>query len=276
MKARRFITALLAALAISGLLTVWLGRKMSKPPTVQAAAAHRYVGAVHNLDPGVVVQPSDLEMVDWNATKAVEGASEKMEDIAGRTVLYPIAVGEPILQRQISAAGAGVGLAARIPNGMRAISLRSDEIVGVAGFLLPGTRVDVLMTYRSPSSQDSSTSTVLQDAEVLTAGQKMQPDPEGHANMASVVTLLVAPNDAAKLTLASSQGSIHFVLRNSSDHQQTSQHPTDIASLAGLPTHVEAPQAGPVVHTNMNPAPEKKPYTVETIRGDKQTMESFK
>jgi pilus assembly protein CpaB len=279
MKTRRLLTALLMALVISGVLTAWLASKMNKPRAVQAAApAHRYVGAAQNLDPGAVVQPTDLKMVDWGSNVPLEGASERMEDIVGHTILYPVAAGEPITQRQVSAPGAGIGLSARIPTGMRAISLKSDEIVGVAGFLLPGTHVDVLMTYKDPSSQDSITTTVLQDAQVLTTGQKMQADPKGEANTASVVTLLVTPDDAQKLTLASAQGSIHFVLRNGADHDQTTQRTESIASLTGVGRHAEAPRApGPVVHTEQPQAPaEKKGYVVETIRGDKQSSETFK
>ena len=198
-----------------------------------------------------------------------------MEDVVGRTVLTPVSTGTPILQRQVSSAGAGVGLSARIPNGMRAISLRSDEIVGVAGFLLPGTHVDVLMTYRDPNSQNSITTTVLQDAEVLTAGQKMQADPKGEANNASVVTLLATPDDAEKLTLASAQGSIHFVLRNGADHELNAETPTSIASLIGM-QQAHGPAVPHATSTAPAPTPEKKPYTVETIRGDKSSLESFK
>ncbi len=277
MNGRRLVTALLMALAISGLLTLWLGSKITKPRTVQAAAPHRYVGAARNLDPGAVIQPADLKMVEWPAANPVDGATEKMEDVAGRTVLYPIAGDQPIMQRQVSAAGAGSGLSARIPNGMRAISLRSDQIVGVAGYLLPGTHVDVLMTYRSQNTQDSITTTVLQDAEILTAGQKMQADPEGKANMADVVTLLVKPEDAEKLTLASAQGSIHFALRNGVDHDQTQQRPTSIGNLVGETPHVaSAPQSNFAGYTGPKTPAEKKPYVVETVRGDKSSSESFR
>ena len=276
MNTRRLMIALGAALCISGLLTFWLSTKLSKPHAVQAAATHRYVGAAKDLDPGSIVEPSDLKMVDWPQVTPLQGASEKMEDVAGHTVLYPIATGEPILQNHMSAPGAGVGLSARIPSGMRAISLRSDEIVGVAGYLLPGTHVDVLMTYHSQQSQDSITSTVLQDAQVLTAGQKMQADPKGEANTASVVTLLVTPDDAEKLTLASAQGSIHFVLRNGVDHQQTDQHPHNIGDLTGLAQHAEVERPALGMRPEPRPVAEKKPYVVETIRGDKQSSESFK
>ena len=123
-----------------------------------------------------------------------------------RVLLYPLAKGEPIIDRQLAAVGAGAGLTAQIPSGMRAISVRSDEVVGVAGFLLPGTHVDVLMTYHSNASPDPQTLTVLQDVVVLAAGQQIHPDPNGKPVSVNVVTLLLKPEDAEKLVLATSLG----------------------------------------------------------------------
>jgi pilus assembly protein CpaB len=271
MKARRLLTALFAALAISGVATVWLGSKISKPKPVVVAAAQRFVGAANNLEAGAVLQPTDLKMVDWPAGVPLDGSTDKMDGVVGRTLLYPVAAGQPISSHQVSQAGAGIGLSARIPDGMRAISLKSDEIVGVAGFLLPGTHVDVLMTYRDTNSQNSITITVLQNAQVLTTGQKTVADPKGEANTASVVTLLVTPLDAEKLTLASAQGSIHFVLRNGADQNENQLKPQDINTLAGIQKPVvKAPQAVKA------PAPPPQPYSIETIRGDKSSSESFK
>ena len=112
----------------------------------------QYVAALHNLDQGETLQKTNLTMVDWPGTGKLDGAFAKADDLVGRTVLYPLAAGEPILERQLASAGAGVGLSTKIPDGMRAISLKSDQVVGVAGFLLPGTHVDVLVTYRTPTT----------------------------------------------------------------------------------------------------------------------------
>ena len=271
MTARRLLSALLLALVGSGLFTFWVSRNFSK--SVPAAAPRQqYVAALHALEPGETLQKTNLALVDWSAGK-LEGGFLKPDDLVGRSVLYPLAAGEPILDRQLSAAGAGLGLSTKIPDGMRAISLKTDQVVGVAGFLLPGTLVDVLVTFRTLQQLDPVTSTVLQDAEVLAAGQKTQPDPEGKPTTVDVVTLLVKPNDAERVTLASTQGTVHFILRNGSDHVRVDDKPAELAQLGGTQ---------PVVHAKIRKvdAPVQvtitKVYTVQTVAGGKQTTESFK
>lgn len=273
MIARRLILALCVAIVISGLFTYWISRRFAKPG---AAAAHvRYVATAKALNAGQVLEPADLVMVSWPAGQPLSGAFQKTEDVVGRTVMYPLASGEPVVDRQVSAVGAGTGLSTRIPEGMRALSLKSDQVVGVAGYLLPGTRVDVLVTFHGPTLPDPVTTTVLQDVQILTAGQKMQPDPDGKASTADVVTLLVTPTDAEKVVLASAQGTVHFVLRNGSDHVVHDDPPTQLSSLgAGVRTPLAPkPTVRKAAATTIAQAP--KPYRVEVIRGDKQTMESF-
>lgn len=275
MVARRLVTALLLALAVSALFTMWLSRKMSRPHTAEAAT-HRYVAAAQNLDPGTLLTASSLKMVDWPSTSPLEGAFAKPEDIVGRTLLYPLGAGQPVVERQLAAPGAGVGLSAKIPDGMRAISLRDDEVVGVAGFLLPGTHVDVLVTYRSPNGDQTITQIVLQDVQVLAAGQKTQADPDGKAATANVVTLLVSPPDAEKVMLATSQGSVHFVLRNGSDRERVDDQLTKMGTLGAF---TQTTPAAPVSPAPRKPAvaaaPQKQAYVVQTLRGDKVTEEKF-
>ena len=221
-----------------------------------------------------MVQKASLKLVDWPEASPVDGAFTKPDDVAGRMLMYPISAGEPITEHQLAAAGAAAGLSTRIPDGMRAISLRTDQIVGVAGFLLPGTRVDVLVTFHVLPSNTPVTSTVLQDAQVLAAGQKMQPDPDGKVAPADVVTLLVNPMDAERVVLASTQGSVHFVLRNGEDHTLVAGPSAELANLGGpsepKPTIVRSSIKGPVNNATAVP-----PYVVRVVNGNKQTVESF-
>jgi pilus assembly protein CpaB len=183
-------------------------------------------------------------------------------------------------EKQVSAPGAAVGLSTHIPDGMRAISLRTDQVVGVAGFLLPGTRVDVLVTYHMPPENTPITSTVLQDAQIIAAGQKMQPDPDGKVAPVDVVTLLVNPMDAERVVLASAQGVVHFVLRNGSDHQHVDGSSAEMSELSGTwngparPNPVKIATKAPIKTSNTPTSPQ--PYVVQTVSGDKQTMEIFK
>lgn len=266
--ARRLLSALVVALVISGLFTFWLSRRVNHTAAV-AQAPNQYVAASRQLDPGETIRRTDLTMIDWPKAHPLAGTFMKPEDVVGRSVLYPVAPGEPILDRQLAATGSGIGLTARIPSGMRAIALRSDEVVGVAGFLMPGTHVDVLVTYHDTTHPDPLTATVLQDAEVLAAGHQVQPDPAGKPMSVDVVTLLLSPEDAEKAVLASAQGSIHFVLRNGGDHGQDNATPLTLAQLASLPT-----AKGTFVRRTPRPAA-PRPWVVETLMGSKRSTESF-
>ena len=155
---------------------------------------------------------------------------------------------------------------------MRAISLKSDDVVGVAGFLLPGTFVDVLVTYHTVATSEPITATILQDVQVLAAGQKFQPDPEGKAASVDVVTLLVKPEDAERVVLASSQGIVHFVLRNGTDKTSAKETAVQLSQLAGgTPAKPAAVASSKPMH-----AVPAAFYSVETINGTKQSVESFK
>ena len=271
MNPRRLILALVLALGVSGLFTFWLSKKFSKP-TAAAPVRHQYVAAAVNLEAGERLQPASLHLIDWPETSPLQGAFAKPEEVTGRIVLFPLSAGEPILERQLSAAGSASGLTVKIPEGMRAISLKSDDVVGVAGFLLPGTFVDVLVTYHTVATSEPITATILQDVQILAAGQKFQPDPEGKAASVDVVTLLVKPEEAARVVLASSQGLVHFVLRNGQDKTSSKETAIQLSQLeGGAPPRTAAAPAVRQVRS----APISS-YSVETVNGGKQTVESFK
>ena len=270
MKARRFTIALVVALAISGLFTLWLSRRMAKPAPV-AAPKHLYVAASKALNAGDALNAADLKLVEWPSP--LEGGFTKVADAAGRIVLYPLPKDQPIVDRQLAAVGAGLGLAAKIPTGMRAISVHSDEVMGVAGFLLPGTHVDVLLTYHPDKSPGARTTTVLQNVVVLAAGQQIQPDPQGKPSAVNdVVTLLLTPQAGESLVLATSLGPIHFVLRNGSDTEQTASHPVGLDELSGT-----GPDKNPgsVIHHLPSAGQKPRRYEVETVLGNKQVVTAF-
>jgi pilus assembly protein CpaB len=274
---RRLTSAFIIALIISGIFTFWLSQKFSKNRPAPAPKS-QYVAAAINLEAGQAIRAENLKLVDWPASMPLAGAFTAPGPVVGRVVLFPLSAGEPITDRQLSAPGAGTGITVKIPDGMRAISLRSDEVVGVAGFLLPGTHVDVLVTLHTnganstSNTPDTVTSTVLQDVEILAAGQKTDPDPEGKATTATVVTLLVKPEDAERVVMASSQGSVHFVLRNGGDRQEYNGPPVLLSQLSGGPATPDTPKPVPVKKLLVIVP---KPYTVETMLGSKQRTDSF-
>jgi pilus assembly protein CpaB len=275
MKAKRLLTALLFAVLVSGLFTFWLSRRVAKAAHVEAPHKQLYVAAAKALDAGELLKPGSLQLLEWQGPAPLAGGFSKITDATGRVVLYPLPKGEPILERQLAAAGSGAGLTAKIPSGMRAISVRSDEVVGVAGFLLPGTHVDVLMTYHSTSTPEPQTLTALQDVVVLAAGQQIQPQADGKPISVNVVTLLLKPEDAEKLVLATSLGGIYFVLRNGSDDEQAIGQPVGLSQLAGPSAAAPGPgRLGAVTPTSKGPL--KPVYEVETILGDKKVFNGFR
>ena len=270
MNPRRLLVALLAALLLSGAVTYFLTRRINlKNARSPAQTIQKYVAALRPLPAGEVLKPENLTLVEWPAKVPLEGAFTKIEDASGRALVYPVAARQPVLEGYLAAVGSGIGLTAKIPDGMRAASVRSDEVIGVAGFLFPGSHVDVLVTFRNDAIASNGTQIVLQDAEVLTVGQKIEPDPGGKAENVSVVTLLLKPSDAQKLVLASTQGTIHFVLRNGGDRGQVAAVPVLVGEISSA---ARAPDTASAGHVH---AAAKPPYEVEIIRGDKRATMKF-
>jgi pilus assembly protein CpaB len=205
--------------AAGGLITYrsLMGRPVqAKPtaPTVQIALA------VKDLEVGSILKEGDLQLGDWAGAVPV-GATNKMEDLKGRGVTTPIYAKEPIIESRLAPRGAGGGLATLIPHGMRAFAVSVNEVVGVAGFVTAGSHVDLLIQGNSPNGNGNLgtlSKTLIQNLEVLSAGQDFRKDPEGKPVPVQVVNVLVTPEQAEVLSLASSQTAIRMTLRNPLDH----------------------------------------------------------
>src|SRR5712692_7544417 len=220
------------AAVLSGAIAYFFNKRMRLSATQHALI--RIVAANNDLPSGVTLGNKDVTTIEWPSALPLPGSFTKVEDVVGRPLIYPLGAKEPVLKRDLGIMGSGIGLSAKIPAGMRATAVRSNEIVGVAGFLYPGSHVDVLVTYTPPGSQTPVTQTVLQDVEVLTAGQTSEPDPQGKPQTVNVVTVLLNPQDSQKLQLASAQGTIQFVLRNGVDQKSVEIRPTRLDQLAGI------------------------------------------
>jgi pilus assembly protein CpaB len=238
------------------------------------------VVAATDLAIGAELKPSDLKVVEWPANSVPTGAISEPNELTGRGIVMPVIENEPILPMKLASKEAGAGLPPVIPPGLRAVSVRVNEVIGVAGYVLPGTHVDVIATVNPSDKQSDMTSKViLTDVQVLAAGTKLEQDGEGNKPMAvSVVTLLVNPDESERLTLASGEGKIQLALRNPLDKEAPSTRGIRAAALIGSPTptpvarraasnRMAAPTAAPA------PAPVVEPTTVEIIRGDKRARE---
>jgi len=206
---------------------------------------------------GAVIDKESVKTVKIPEKWFPKGAFSNLEDVLDRGVIAAMAPEEPLLEARLAAKGSGVGLASMIPPGMRAISVRVNDVVGVSGFVLPGMRVDVLVTGRPPGRDDSVTTTVLQNILVISAGQTIQADAKSQPINVQVVTLLVNPAQAEALTLALIEGKIQLILRNSTDHELARTGGRQTRELYAVDRPAALPEAVPrAVPTPKKPAPE--------------------
>jgi pilus assembly protein CpaB len=276
MGTRRLGLALLAALVISLGITYVFYIRVTRQQANARPKTKRVVAAAVSLQPGTPITAENLTEINWPDSVSLDGLIEKKEDVTGHVLMYAIAPNDPVLRRDL-ASSTSFGLAAKIPDGMRATAVKTNEVMNIAGFIFPGSRVDVLVTLKSENNSASSTTrTVLQNVQVLSTGTKMDPDPNGKPENVSVVTLLVSPEQSEKLALAENQGTIQFVLRNGGDAANPNTPAVDMAELTGSPNK-PIPQPG-MAHPKRVTAEVVKPpaaYVVETLANGKITVSKF-
>jgi pilus assembly protein CpaB len=260
---KRILVALSLALFVSALCTWFISRKLRAPVAFEKAPEISYVAPSRDLQAGEVLKPDNTQLVPWPASTPLDGAFARTADVMGRQVLYPFDRGQPILDHGLSVAGSGAGLASKIPDGMRAVALHSDEFVGVGGSILPGSHLDVLVTYHSNSSPEALTAVVLQNALVLQAGHQNAADSQGKPPDATLVTLLLTPEESQRVVLASNQGAIYFVLRNSGDAGMGAGTPILLSQLSGQPVTAAHPTTRHAVQSTVAP----KSHVIETVLG---------
>lgn len=290
---KRFGAVLIFAFVVASVASLLLYRLMSKgsQTTKAAPATAKIVVATRDLELGSVLKEEDLKVEDWSGEVPL-GASARTQDLVGRGVITKIFAKEPVLDVRLAPKGAGGGFAAIIPKGMRAVAVPVNEVVGVAGFVVPGMRVDVLISGappNSPSDLGTLTKTLLQNIEVLSSGQDFKKDPEGKPITVQVVNLLVTPEQAEELSLASHQTTIQLVLRNPLDRDVANTTGTAVASLftgtklkvgdfwrgtereerrSSKPAARELPLLPPPTKT-------ETPYVMEIISGSKKVETKF-
>jgi pilus assembly protein CpaB len=237
----------------------------------KAIATMRIVAAADNIKIGSLLTASSLTSIEI-AGPLPKGAILKPENAIGRGVVSNLYQGEPILEDRLAAPGSGGGLAATIPDGMRACAVKVDDVVGVAGFVTPGMRVDVLISGIPPgvtsTTQGVISKTILQNIEVLSAGTDIQKDAEGKAKPVQVVNLLVTPEQAETLSLASNHLAIQLVLRNPLDTKINTVPGTAMGTLFSGQNSAAVPMR-PAVRMAQKEAP--TPFSIEMISGSKRS-----
>ncbi len=279
MNRKRLMLIGIVSLVLAGFVTLVAYSKLRPVGMSGQRALTPVVVADADLALGSRITPADLRVAEYRVADLPDGTFQGMAEVVGRGVIVPIRRNEVVLAGKLASAKAGAGLPSLIPSGKRALSVQVNEVISVAGFVSPGTHVDVLLTGHPTmqGAQDVMTTTVLENVEVLAAGQEMQQSPEGGKPRAvTVITLLVTPEEAQKLTLASSEGRIQLSLRNPMDGDR--QGPSTVKSAALY--HI-AP--APEIAMANRPRPPARPlvvqapavYVIEMIRGDKRDSVKF-
>jgi len=269
----------MAAIASYG---VYLAVKSMPVREVEVARTQAVV-ATHPLSVGTLVTKDDLKLVSWPAASPVPGMFTETDKAVNRGVIIAVSENEPLTESKLAPIGAGAGLTPTITAGMRALSVKVNEVIGVAGFVIPGTHVDVVVTVRRPDGSSQSRA-VLSNVQVLTAGTRYDQEratKEGKPIPTSVVTLLLTPEDAEKMTLASEEGRIMLALRNPLDTAPTKTEGARMTALLGEaspPPITKMVNGQKMAKAAPKPEPPAAPqrYTVETIRAAKRSEEEVR
>lgn len=276
MKQRRLWVILLLALLSGGAAAyLALAYLRDRTPRLMAAETPRVQVAVaaRDLPLGAILSAADVRMIDWLGEAVPPGYLHSPQDAVGRGLITSVKANEMLLDTRLAPRGAGGGLSVTIPDGQRAVSVRVDDVIGVAGFVLPGTRVDVVVTLPPQPQLDqkvSVTQMVLQNMQVLAAGQVVQQDAQGKPITVSVITLLVSPKDAETLVLASNEGKIQLALRNTLDLADVRTSGASVRTL--LPGQRASADAAARPRA---PTPEAVGTVVEAYKGGVRTLVKF-
>jgi pilus assembly protein CpaB len=274
---RRLLTVLLSAFIIAAGCSYFVYRLVGARLATNVPKGTRVIAAAADIKIGTILKAADLTTTEVFGP-VPKGVFSKPEDVLGRGVVSDIYQGEPVMDSRLAPAGSGGGLAATIRPGMRACAIKVDDVVGVAGFVTPGSHVDVLISGVPPgaANQDQGTKvkTLLQNIEVLSAGQDIQKDAEGKPKTVQVVNLLVTPDDAEALSLASNQAKVQLVLRNPLDTELSKTSGIAMSRLYADSNPAPKPTRAAVVHVQAAPAA-PAPFVVEVMNGSKRTEEKF-
>lgn len=281
-RTNRTLIVFLLSVLVAGVASFFVYRAVQQIPVREVEVKSYQVAVASKALPvGTMLTPSDVRLVAWPAGSPVSGGYTTVEEVVNRGLIASVVENEPLTSSKVAEAAAGAGLPPTITAGMRAISVKVNEVIGVAGFVVPGTRVDVVVTLAQ--REESLSRVVVTNVQVLAAGTRYDQEQakDGKPLPSTVVTLLVTPQDAERIALASAEGQIMLTLRNPLDTEPTETKGTRMAALMGAP---EPPPVTKVVRGVPRavppPAPVPPPpppvYSVETIRAAKRTSEVVK
>jgi pilus assembly protein CpaB len=274
MRSRRLFIVMALAL-LSGLAAAWLAlnylRQPESPIRASDPVVTEVVVAARDLPLGTVLTAEDVKLADWPGGLLPEGYTASVEEVLGRGVITNVVLNEPLISRKMAVKEAGGGLPIVIPEGMRGVSVRVDDVISIAGFVLPGTRVDVMVTLDQGQQQSNPvTKLILQNVPVLTSGQVVEQDINGEPIQVTVITLLVDPEQAEELVLAATRGRIQLALRNTLDVDSVTTQGARLTSL--IPAQRVVRSSAP---RRATPPPATPTRQIEIWRGNEVETETL-
>lgn len=303
MNRNRMLLIAVVALLLSAGVT-FLVYRVLQARLQPAQVTTKIVVAAKKIELGTLIKKEDIKLVDWPKATPLEGSFSDTEQVIDRGIMSQLQINEPLLESKLAPKEAGAGLMAVIPEGMRALSIQVNSIIGVSGFVLPGSRVDLILTAVPPKdvkgakNDEMGSKIILENLEVLAAGQNVQRDVNGKPQTVQDVTLLLTPDQAQRVALATGDGRIQLALRSPLD-KDSAEPPLVIRSALYENTGSENPSKPATAETRSTgrvsaaarrpPAPARKiapppPPTlvpqsrlvvVELIQGTKRSENSF-
>jgi pilus assembly protein CpaB len=288
-KRRTWAVLGLALLCGSAAALLALSYIQAMPPRLISAPTRQVAVAVGDLPVGTLLRPENVRLISWPADALPAGYYASTADVVGRGLTAPVRANEPLMAGKLAGKGEGGGMPPLIPDGMRAVSVSTTQVVAVAGFVVPGTRVDVLLTIERDGQP--FTHVLMQNMTVLAANQTIVKDEEGKPMTVSIVTLLVTPEQAEQLTLATQEGKIQFALRNRADVEEVDTRGARLVDLGGnrrsessgggsggssAPSTPDNSRMAAALDTLLSRTARRETGTVvETYRGGVRTMTTF-
>jgi pilus assembly protein CpaB len=280
MRNRRTLIVLLLAIGcglVAGYSALQLMERQPAPlQTAEPGSATQAVMARRDLPVGHLVGEEDVQMVDWPGDALPDGLSRSIADVVGRGLIQAVRMNEPLLESKLASRGTGGGLPIVVPEGMRALTVPVNDVVGVAGFIDQGTRVDVIVSMVPPGDGggDPVTRIILQNIEVLARAQNIQKDPQGQALLVPVVTLSVTPDQAEQLAAATMNARIQLALRNMIDVKEVRTPGVRMTGLLTLQGGARLPVTRSAARVAVPQTPESR-TTIEMFKGGKRALIQF-
>jgi pilus assembly protein CpaB len=282
---KRLLTVVMVAVLVALVITaVFYQITVGRKPSQAEFATKELVVATRELPMGAKITAADVRLIDYPEQAYPAGGFDSIDNVIERSVMQPILINEPVVGGRVTEPGGGVGLTTRIPEGMRAVAVAVNQVSSVSGFILPGSKVDVLLTGQPLSEEGRATTTVIENLEVLSTAHKVEPGADGRPENVPVVNLLVTPEQAELVTLAAAEGRIQLVLRNPNDKEETAED-RDIARADDLfakgQIRKRASAAGSPAPSRPRPivaaAPPPPPpvQEIEMIRGNQRSVETI-